>query len=73
MSGPLATLAERSWLTATDDAAEQRIAETTPEELYKLGFLNGIQACVIGATDESHRELTSDAIAEAVELMEGGS
>jgi hypothetical protein len=70
-TGPLARLTDRASRVVGGSEPEERIGQATPEELYKLGFLNGIQACVIGATDDGQRELTTAAIQEAVELMEG--
>lgn len=70
----LKVLAERSWLATTDTASDSMIDGATPEELYKLGFLNGLQATIIGATgDEAEQAELAAALGEAGELMESSS
>jgi len=69
--GPLAQLIDRGWYAATDTADGETVDGVEPEAIYRLGFVNGLQATMVGAArGGADRDLLAAALMEAADLME---
>ena len=69
-SKALATLIDRGWYAATDKSGLDVVEAVGPEAIYRLGFVNGLQTVLIASSDPVERELLTEALGQAQELIE---